>query len=348
MKSGLPRTRTLLTLLVLASTQHVAAQVGYDWNTQDHRKKIHLQADDNSTVPQSFTWPLANKKIYNSSGTAIAEYAYNSTLEQHTFRLLGSQGTAGKRSEIRIEDSLTTSNYGTGQVRQFEGYVTFYEGVNNQSLLQIWGHEDSLKVAQFMIDGYDGGVNGQIRFTGIPGQPEKQFGSNLYGRELKINVIHRQETNTSSQGRIYVYIDGVKIVDIADNLIPTNTSPIGSNYMKFGCYGGVKAPFSNPRSVWESVSYFSGGKAPGSEEQSITSFPAIPTKQYGDAPFNPNAESNSGLPVRYRSSNIRVAEVTSDNRIKIVGRGSVTIWASQPGNSTYAPAEVVKRTFTVE
>jgi hypothetical protein len=236
-----------------------------------------------------------------------------------------------------------------GQVRQFEGYVTFYQGTNNQCLLQIWGHEDSSKVAQLMIDGYEGGtgVNGQIRFSGVPGQPDKSYGSDLYGKELKINVIHRQETSSSTQGRIYVYIDGEKVVDMVDDLTPTNISPTGSNYMKFGCYGGVKNPYSNPRVVWESVRYFSGGQAPGNDDQYIT-FPAISTKQSDSAPFSPNAVSSSGLTVKYRSSNLSVASVTSDNRIKIEGPGSVTIWASQAGNSQYAPAKVVKRTFTVE
>jgi hypothetical protein len=70
--------------------------------------------------------------------------------------------------------------------------------------------------------------------------------------------------------------------------------------------------------------------------QTIT-FGQLPGKNYGDAPFNLSATSSSGLPITYVSSVKTVATVTG-NIVKIVGVGSTTITATQPGNLNYMAA----------
>jgi len=75
-------------------------------------------------------------------------------------------------------------------------------------------------------------------------------------------------------------------------------------------------------------------------------FPAIPTKTYGGAAFNPGASASSGLTVSYSSSNTSVATV-SGSTLTIVGAGQSTITASQGGDNNYDPATSVQQTLTV-
>ncbi|NBP02997.1 MAG: hypothetical protein EBU90_23370, partial [Proteobacteria bacterium] len=79
--------------------------------------------------------------------------------------------------------------------------------------------------------------------------------------------------------------------------------------------------------------------------QNIT-FPAIPTKTFGDSSFNPGATSDSNLTVNYTSSNTSVVTVAGST-ITIVGGGTSTITASQAGDSIYSAATPVARTLTV-
>ncbi|NEU70080.1 T9SS type A sorting domain-containing protein [Spirosoma agri] len=81
------------------------------------------------------------------------------------------------------------------------------------------------------------------------------------------------------------------------------------------------------------------------QSQTIT-FNALPTKQVGDADFNPGATASSGLSVSYTSSNTAVATIINGN-VHIVGPGSTTITAFQSGDATFAAAASVSQTLTV-
>jgi uncharacterized repeat protein (TIGR03803 family) len=81
------------------------------------------------------------------------------------------------------------------------------------------------------------------------------------------------------------------------------------------------------------------------EPQTIA-FGTIPTKTYFDPPFNLATTSSAGLPITYTSSNPSVAEITG-NQITIMGVGSTTITATQPGNGYYSAATPVQQTLTV-
>jgi hypothetical protein len=76
------------------------------------------------------------------------------------------------------------------------------------------------------------------------------------------------------------------------------------------------------------------------------SFAAIPTKLTTDVDFSPGATTNSGLAITYSSSNSLVATIVNNN-IHIVGAGTATITASQPGNSSYYAATNFSQTLTV-
>lgn len=85
---------------------------------------------------------------------------------------------------------------------------------------------------------------------------------------------------------------------------------------------------------------------PANSQQHI-SFPILPVKKVGDMDFAPGVTASSGLPVSCYSSNASVASIRADGLIHIVGTGTTTITASQPGNAGYAAATPVARTLTV-
>ncbi|MFK7935646.1 MAG: PA14 domain-containing protein [Saprospiraceae bacterium] len=84
---------------------------------------------------------------------------------------------------------------------------------------------------------------------------------------------------------------------------------------------------------------------PAQQDQTIN-FSAIPDKQTTDVPFTINATASSGLTVSF--SIVSGPATISGNQITLNGTaGTVTVRASQGGNSQYNPAANVNRTFTV-
>ncbi|MEI8271038.1 MAG: T9SS type A sorting domain-containing protein [Paludibacter sp.] len=81
------------------------------------------------------------------------------------------------------------------------------------------------------------------------------------------------------------------------------------------------------------------------QNQTIT-FGSLSSNTDADAPFTVSPSSSSGLAVTLTSSNTAVALV-SGSAITIVGAGSSTITASQPGNTVFNAASSVPQTLTV-
>lgn len=82
--------------------------------------------------------------------------------------------------------------------------------------------------------------------------------------------------------------------------------------------------------------------------QTLT-FPTIADKVFGESPFALNATSSAGLVVNYSITTMPATGVAtlSGNTIAIVGLGSVSVTASQAGNTNYNPATEVVRTFQI-
>jgi hypothetical protein len=78
--------------------------------------------------------------------------------------------------------------------------------------------------------------------------------------------------------------------------------------------------------------------------QTIT-FAALGNKTYGDAPFAVSGTANSGLAVSF--SILSGPATISGNTITITGAGTVTVRASQIGNTNYNSAVDVDQSFTV-
>jgi hypothetical protein len=78
--------------------------------------------------------------------------------------------------------------------------------------------------------------------------------------------------------------------------------------------------------------------------QTIT-FPSISNGAANDPPFVLIGASDSGLALSYAVTS-GLATI-SGNTVTVTGVGVVTIQATQPGNSTYAPATPVSQSFTI-
>jgi alpha-tubulin suppressor-like RCC1 family protein len=77
------------------------------------------------------------------------------------------------------------------------------------------------------------------------------------------------------------------------------------------------------------------------------SFAPFPTNTYGQSPYPvTNASASSGLPVTYTSSVAGVASILS-NTLTIVGAGTTTITAAQPGNTNWNAATAVTQKLVV-
>lgn len=200
-----------------------AAAIGSGWVAYSPTKKIHL--DDENGL-QIFNWTS-----YKSVGSPVcADYRYENGTE--TFRIVNNKSN---RSEIRLQNEYSTGS------RQFEGYVTFDAPLDDESLMQIFGSTSG--ATQLMIRGYaaDGG---SIRGAG------QTLATNVYGKEVHINVIHLQEDKGN---RIKIYVNGVKKADIADNEAVTN-------YMKYGNYGTLRTGTATVK--WRNVKVYRDGVAP--------------------------------------------------------------------------------------
>jgi sugar lactone lactonase YvrE len=69
-------------------------------------------------------------------------------------------------------------------------------------------------------------------------------------------------------------------------------------------------------------------------------------KTYGNGNFDLSATSSSGLPVVFTSSNVNVATIVGKT-VTIVGAGTATVTAHQPGDLVYFPASPVSKNLVV-
>jgi len=103
--------------------------------------------------------------------------------------------------------------------------------------------------------------------------------------------------------------------------------------------------FPAAMSAWSSVS-ISGLTFPQIKASQTINFGALPNKTVGDGAFAIAATASSGLAVSYVSSDLNVATVNG-NTVTILGAGTTTITASQPGDDTYHAAPSINVLLTV-
>jgi hypothetical protein len=109
-----------------------------------------------------------------------------------------------------------------------------------------------------------------------------------------------------------------------------STLPAGSYALSCG-----NALISNAQSenvLWNTE----GGILTISKAGQTIAMDVVPDKTYGDAPFTLQAQVSSDLPVTYTSSDPGKLFI-SGNQATILGAGSFTVTAEQPGNDNYSP-----------
>jgi hypothetical protein len=233
------KTFPFLLLAFCFSVSVTNAQIGNGWVEYLPERKIHL-VEAGYPTPKGmriFDW-VPKQEV----GTPVcASYDFEASTNTETFRLVDKRSN---RSEIRL-----FNEYEFGS-RQFEGYVTFYAPLNDESLFQIWGSAKG--ATQLMVRGYaenNGSIG--INYEGSNGQ---KVLSNCYGREIKVNIIHLQE---DVGNRILVFLNNVKVADFPDNEKAINHD--NKNYHKYGCYGTLKTDGAIAK--WRNVKHFKDGKA---------------------------------------------------------------------------------------
>jgi hypothetical protein len=267
----------VICITVISTLSSIAhAQLGSGWVQYSPTKKIHL---DNEDGLQIYNW-TASKSVCSP---VCADYSYASSTETETFRLLDNRTN---RSEIRLQN-----DYSTGS-RQFEGYVTFYSPLNDESLMQIFGSTDG--ATQLMIRGY-AASGGSIRGGG------QTLATNVYGKEVRINVIHLQE---NVGNKIIIYINGVKKAEIADN-------ESVSNYHKYGNYGTLTTDEAVVK--WRRVRNYRDGSAPSAAAETPRS-ETIPADATPSSDYNirvyPNPVAGKQAVIRYtllKPAQVRIA-----------------------------------------
>jgi hypothetical protein len=222
-------------VLFLGGAAAAHAQLGSGWTEQTFGRRIHL---DNEAGLQTFDW-----STYQSVCSPIcADYRYDGGTDTHTFRLIDNRTN---RSEIRVQNE-----YSTGR-KQFEGYVTIFSPLDDESLMQVFGSTSG--ATQMMIRGY-AESGGTLRTVGGGGTLE----TGIYGQERRINVIHVQGSY------IRVYVNGSQRAQISDG---ENVN----NYWKYGCYGTLRT--NGAQVKWRRVRFYTDGQPPGTNQPTPTPAP---------------------------------------------------------------------------
>lgn len=308
---------------MILSSQLVAQQPvdRITWESYQPKKKIHLCNEIGKHMMYDWT---PYQELQTSVGKN-ASYTYNEKDKTETFQLYDKKSN---RAEIRL---INEYEFGA---RQFEGYVTIYPPLDDECLMQIWGSEEG--ATQFMMRGFHAN-NGTITVNcgNVSGV---KLMDNVYGKEVKVNVIHLQE---DVGNKFIVYLNDKKVFEHEDCEKAINN--FNGNYHKYGVYGTVKDGHESPKVVWRNVQHFKdkGGKIYEKATQTIN-YPSLEAKKVGDADFDAGAKSNAGLPLIYRSSDLSVATITADGKVHIVGPGKTLILAFHEGNTQYHPASELR------
>jgi hypothetical protein len=314
----------LLASGLLVAVAAVNAQIpveGITWERYEPKKKIHLS----NQIEKHMMWEWSPFQELSTSVGKNASYTYDAANETETFQLYGKNAN---RAEVRL---INEYEFGA---RQFEGYVTIYEPLNDECLMQVWGSAKG--ATQMMFRGFqkDGG-----HFTVNCGEKGRvKLMENIYGKEVKVNIIHLQE---DVGNKFFVYLNNEKVFESEDNEKAVNN--FNGNYHKYGVYGTVKDGHESPKVVWRKVRHYKdqGGKMWIKADQKIT-FPEFTPKKVGDADFQLSASLDSKLPLRYRSSDPKVATVSDDGKVHLVSPGKVLVLAFHEGNDKYHPTNMLR------
>lgn len=274
--------KTLITLLL--TSQFLFAQEGTGWNdittVQEQAQRVHLQNYNGSLITRA--WNNGDASYMDTNGATSGNFSTTNSTSGYSFIDNGVNRThtfslfkfPGNRSEIRIHDDYVEGT------RQFEGFVTINDNVfSDNAVFQIFGGilENGVQRATLLqIRGDAFSDNGNLRVVSngtFDAIGDTKIATNIKNQEVKINVIHEQQTATKA-GKIYFFVNGVLRLTLSENFNPNN---VVGNYFKYGCYGRENESstngIENSQVQWRNVRLWEGGTyAP-----SNTPNPAVPT-----------------------------------------------------------------------
>jgi hypothetical protein len=119
-------------------------------------------------------------------------------------------------------------------------------------------------------------------------------------------------------------------------IIWSQTPSRNQSYLQLNPPGADLSSIINPLIQW----------VPGPRQSQTITFAALPGRTFGDPPFTVSATASSGLPVSFTvgaTDNCSISGTT----VTIIGAGTCTVTAHQPGDTTYGAAPDVGRTFAI-
>jgi uncharacterized protein (TIGR03437 family) len=261
-------------------------------------------------------------RLYNPDGTLLKSAnpggCYGSTIEMNTVQLpatgsytvlVGDCGDTGTGAYGLY--AQRTNNPAGAAVLTFGGQTltgTIGSAAQRNSYTFSGSAND---VLDFTMTSTKGALSPKLRVYNPAGT---QIGSanpgGCYGSTIELNNVKLPATGTYT----------VLVGDCGD----TNT---GNYNLSSQCFGVCPAT------------------TPTQSPQTIT-FGALNNQVLGTAPFALSAAASSGLAVTFASNTPSVCTV-SGITVTLVALGTCSITASQPGNSTYAPAAPVTQSFAV-
>ncbi len=201
-----------------------------------------------------------------------------------------------------------------------------------------------------------GTVSGSTTVSGTLSPGVGGIGTLTVSNDLTLNAAGTAALQIHKSGatRAADKVQGMTTLTYGGTLAVTasgDTLAAGDSFTLFSAttYAGSFTTFALPALpaglAWDTSTLAANGTISIKAAQAIN-FAALPVKMTGDADFPPGATASSGLAVTYTSSNSGVATIVG-GQIHIVGAGTTTITASQPGNATYAPAVAIAHDLTV-
>jgi hypothetical protein len=156
-----------------------------------------------------------------------------------------------------------------------------------------------------------------------PAIPQKMYG----------DAVFNLEATTTSALPLMFQSDNTAVVSVASNSV--TITGVGTANIIISQAGD--ANYNAATDLVLPVSVVKGNQ--------VITFAVIQNKTLGDNAFTLTASANSGLPVSFSSTSTKIS--LAGNMVTINSAGSVTIQATQTGNTNYNAATPVDRTFCI-
>ena len=197
-------------------------------------------------------------------------------------------------------------------------------------------------------------ASGQIKITGAGTSlitASKASNSAVFATQLLTVKPKALIIKAKDQSRVYgvlnpeLTLDYIGFANGESDAVLQNKAVVSTTATLSSSPGTYPIVASGATAVNYAISYQPGVMLVSKADQ-ILIFDPIPNKMESDPVFPLNASVNSGLTLRFISSDNLIAEIINGNQVKINKPGTVRIEAIQMGDSNYNPASVI-REFTI-